>query len=199
MEPRPGASRRRAVPDARRAAGIWPASSRFGGQREQFRGQLDGRGAAGVAESRSRGSSCRESQLREPDGGDRGAFGDINRGGSGASRDFNRGSQSGATAAGAAAAERFGGGGERFGEEDGDERHDVPARSSSRWRSSLASQAAWPAVRSPSMQAKLQGFRPPMRPRVPLPTRSARATRKLWALCWARSGTEFVPTTSRAA
>ena len=87
-------------------------------QREQFRGQLDGRGTAGV---QNRGAEARPAENRPAENrsfenrtaGDRGAFGDINRGGSGASRDFERGSQSWGNRSGGG--ERFGGGGERFG------------------------------------------------------------------------------------
>ena len=69
-------------------------------QREQFRGQLDGRGTQGV---QNRGAENRPAAEARPAenrsfenraGGERGAFGDINRGGGGASRDFDRGSQS---------------------------------------------------------------------------------------------------------
>jgi uncharacterized membrane protein YgcG len=84
-------------------------------QREQFRGQLDGRGAAGV---QNRGAEARPAENRSFENrtaGDRGAFGDINRGGSGASRDFNRGSQSWGNRSWGGGGERFGGGGERFG------------------------------------------------------------------------------------
>ncbi|WP_422017714.1 DUF3300 domain-containing protein [Reyranella sp.] len=89
-------------------------------QREQFRGQLDGRGAEGV---QNRGAEARPAENRPAENrsfenrtaGDRGAFGDINRGGSGASRDFNRGSQSWGNRSWGGGGERFGGGGERFG------------------------------------------------------------------------------------
>lgn len=84
-------------------------------QREQFRGQLDGRGAAG---GQNRGAEARPAENRSFENrtaGDRGAFGDINRGGSGASRDFNRGSQSWGNRSWGGGGERFGGGGERFG------------------------------------------------------------------------------------
>ncbi|WP_425069473.1 DUF3300 domain-containing protein [Reyranella sp.] len=92
-------------------------------QREQFRGQLDGRGAAGV---QNRGAEARPAENRPAENrsfenrtaGDRGAFGDINRGGSGATRDFDRGSQSWGNRSwggGGGGGERFGGGGERFG------------------------------------------------------------------------------------
>lgn len=89
-------------------------------QREQFRGQLDGRGAAGV---QNRGAEARPAENRPAENrsfenrtaGDRGAFGDINRGGSGATRDFDRGSQSWGNRSWGGGGERFGGGGERFG------------------------------------------------------------------------------------
>jgi uncharacterized membrane protein YgcG len=84
-------------------------------QRQQFRGQLDGRGAEGV---QNRGAEARPAENRGVEnraGGDRGAFGDINRGGNGASRDFNRGSQSWGNRSWGGGGERSGGGGERFG------------------------------------------------------------------------------------
>ena len=87
-------------------------------QREQFRGQLDGRGAAGV---QNRGAEARPAENRSFENrtaGDRGAFGDINRGGSGATRDFDRGSQSWGNRSWGGGGDRFGGGGgggERFG------------------------------------------------------------------------------------
>lgn len=83
-------------------------------QRQQFRGQLEGRGAEGV---QNRGAEARASENRgfeNRTGGDRGAFGDINRGGN-ASRDFDRGSQSWGNRGWSGGGERFGGGGERFG------------------------------------------------------------------------------------
>jgi hypothetical protein len=85
-------------------------------QRQQFRGQLEGRGAEGV---QNRGAQARPAENRGFEnraGGDRGAFGDINRGGSGASRDFDRGSQSWGNRSWGGGGDRFGGGGgERFG------------------------------------------------------------------------------------
>ncbi len=91
-------------------------------QREQFRGQLDGRGTAGV---QNRGAEARPAENRPAENrsfenrtaGDRGAFGDINRGGSGASRDFDRGSQSWGNRSWGGGGEHFGGGGggARFG------------------------------------------------------------------------------------
>ena len=89
-------------------------------QREQFRGQLEGRGAAGV---QNRGAEARPAENRPAENrsfenrtaGDRGAFGDINRGGSGATRDFDRGSQSWGNRSWGGGGERLGGGGERFG------------------------------------------------------------------------------------
>jgi uncharacterized membrane protein YgcG len=83
-------------------------------QRQQFRGQLEGRGAEGV---QNRGAEARAGENRgfeNRTGGDRGAFGDINRGGN-ASRDFDRGSQSWGNRGWSGGGERFGGGGERFG------------------------------------------------------------------------------------
>ena len=90
-------------------------------QRQQFRGQLDGRGAEGV---QNRGAEARPAENRGVEnrgvenraGGDRGAFGDINRGGTGASRDFDRGSQSWGNRSWGGGGDHFGGGGGgRFG------------------------------------------------------------------------------------
>lgn len=86
-------------------------------QRQQFRGQLEGRGTDGL---QNRGAEARPAENRSFENrtaGDRGAFGDINRGGGGASRDFERGSQSWGNRSWGGGGERFGGGGggERFG------------------------------------------------------------------------------------
>jgi hypothetical protein len=91
-------------------------------QREQFRGQLDGRGNYTQRPGENRAGENRPAENRPAENrsfenrgaGDRGAFGDINRGGSGASRDFDRGSQSWGNRS-MGGGERFGGGGERFG------------------------------------------------------------------------------------
>jgi len=96
-------------------------------QREQFRGQLDGRGNYTQRPGENRAGENRAGENRPAENrpaenrsfenrgaGDRGAFGDINRGGSGASRDFDRGSQSWGNRS-MGGGERFGGGGERFG------------------------------------------------------------------------------------
>jgi len=92
-------------------------------QREQFRGQLDGRGNYTQRPGENRAGENRAGENRPAENrsfenrgaGDRGAFGDINRGGSGASRDFDRGSQSWGNRGWSGGGERFGGGGERFG------------------------------------------------------------------------------------
>jgi uncharacterized membrane protein YgcG len=92
-------------------------------QREQFRGQLDGRGNYTQRPGENRAGENRPAENRPAENrrfenrtaGDRGAFGDINRGGSGASRDFERGSQSWGNRSWGGGGERFGGGGERFG------------------------------------------------------------------------------------
>ena len=92
-------------------------------QREQFRGQLDGRGNYTQRPGENRAGENRPAENRPAKNrsfenrgaGDRGAFGDINRGGSGASRDFDRGSQSWGNRSfgGGGGGERFGGGGRR--------------------------------------------------------------------------------------
>ena len=92
-------------------------------QREQFRGQLDGRGNYTQRPGENRAGENRPAENRPAENrsfenrgaGDRGAFGDINRGGSGASRDFDRGSQSWGNRSfgGGGGGERFGGGGRR--------------------------------------------------------------------------------------
>lgn len=88
-------------------------------QREQFRGQLDGRGNYTQRPGENRAGENRPAENRSFENrtaGDRGAFGDINRGGSGATRDFDRGSQSWGNRSWGGGGERFGGGGgERFG------------------------------------------------------------------------------------
>lgn len=88
-------------------------------QRQQFRGQLEGRGNYTQRPGETRAGENRPAENRSFENrasGDRGAFGDINRGGSGASRDFDRGSQSwGNRGWSGGGGERFGGGGERFG------------------------------------------------------------------------------------
>ncbi|MCC8429625.1 DUF3300 domain-containing protein [Reyranella aquatilis] len=93
-------------------------------QREQFRGQLDGRGNYTQRPGENRPAENRPAENRAAENrgfenrsaGDRGAFGDINRGGAGASRDFERGSQSwGNRSWGGGGGEHFGGGGGRFG------------------------------------------------------------------------------------
>jgi hypothetical protein len=88
-------------------------------QREQFRGQLDGRGnyTQRPAENRPAENRPAENRGYENRGAEnRGAFGDINRGGA-ASRDYDRGSQSwGNRGWSGGGGDRFGGGGgERFG------------------------------------------------------------------------------------
>ena len=90
-------------------------------QREQFRGQLDGRGNYTQRPGENRAGENRPAENRPAENrsfenrgaGDRGAFGDINRGGSGASRDFDRGSQSWGNRSFGGGGERFGGGGRR--------------------------------------------------------------------------------------
>ena len=95
-------------------------------QREQFRGQLDGRGNYTQRPGENRAGENRAGENRPAENrpaenrsfenrgaGDRGAFGDINRGGSGASRDFDRGSQSWGNRSFGGGGERFGGGGRR--------------------------------------------------------------------------------------
>lgn len=90
-------------------------------QREQFRGQLDGRGNH-TQRPENRGAENRPAENRPAEnrsfenrgGGDRGAFGDINRGGSGSSRDYDRGSRSWGDRSWGGGGERSGGG-DRFG------------------------------------------------------------------------------------
>jgi uncharacterized membrane protein YgcG len=92
-------------------------------QREQFRGQLDGRGNYTQRPGENRPAENRPAENRAAENrgfenrsaGDRGAFGDINRGGAGASRDFERGSQSWGNRSWGGGGEHFGGGGGRFG------------------------------------------------------------------------------------
>lgn len=87
-------------------------------QRQQFRGQLEGRGNYTQRPGENRAGENRPAENRSFENrgaGDRGAFGDINRGGSGVSRDFDRGSQSWGNRSWGGGGERFGGGGERFG------------------------------------------------------------------------------------
>jgi hypothetical protein len=91
-------------------------------QREQFRGQLDGRGNYTQRPAENRPAENRPAENRPAENRgyenrgaeNRGAFGDINRGGA-ASRDYDRGSQSWGNR-GWSGGDRFGGGGgERFG------------------------------------------------------------------------------------
>lgn len=94
-------------------------------QREQFRGQLDGRGNYTQRPGENRPAENRPAENRPAENrnlenrsaGERGAFGDINRGGSGANRDFERGSQSwGNRSWSGGGGDHFGGGGGgRFG------------------------------------------------------------------------------------
>ncbi len=92
-------------------------------QREQFRGQLEGRGNYTQRPGENRAGENRPAESRPAENrgfenraaGDRGAFGDINRGGTGASRDFDRGSQSWGNRSWGGGGEHFGGGGGRFG------------------------------------------------------------------------------------
>lgn len=88
-------------------------------QRQQFRGQLDGRSNYTQRPTENRPAENRSFENRAS--GDRGVFDDINRGGDGASRDFDRGSRSwgdrgwGDRSWGGGGGDRFGGGGGRFG------------------------------------------------------------------------------------
>jgi hypothetical protein len=104
-------------------------------QRQQFRGQLDGRGNYTQRPGENRPAENRPAENRGIENRsfenrgyeNRGAFGDVNRGGAGASRDLTAAASPGATAAGVAVVTVSVVAVARGLGEDGDERLDVPA------------------------------------------------------------------------
>ena len=132
---RSGASRRRALSHAGGAAGVRPASARIAQQREQFRGQLDGRGnytqrpgENRPAENRpaeNRGIENRAGAAREP----RRLRSTSTVAAAAPAATSTAAASPGATAAGVAAVATVSAAAVATGSgEDGDERLDVPAR-----------------------------------------------------------------------